>query len=219
MTMTQDSNIKVIVADDHAVVREGITRILATSEKIELVGEAEDGEQAWLLIKDLNPDVALLDIRMPRMTGIDIIRSINQNNLNTKSLILTNYDNPDYILEAISEGAHGYILKAIEPNSLIKSVIAVSEGEVVLDPEVASLVAKTWRERNTRSGSTMGISSLTLREKETLKLACDGLRNREISDEMGISVRTVEGHFNRIFSKLGVSSRTEAVLQAVSEPI
>ena len=90
---------------------------------------------------------------------------------------------------------------------------------MVLDPEVASLVAKTWRERNSRTSATIGISSLTTREKETLKLACDGLRNREISDEMGISVRTVEGHFNRIFSKLGVSSRTEAVLQAVSEPI
>ena len=210
---------RVIVADDHAVVREGITRILATSDRIQLVGEAETGDQAWLLIKDLTPDVALLDIRMPSMTGIDIIKSINSADINTKSLILTNYDNPDYILEAISEGAHGYILKAIDPNSLIKSVIAVYEGEVVLDPEVASLVAKTWRERNSRTSSTMGISSLTTREKETLKLACDGLRNREISDEMGISVRTVEGHFNRIFSKLGVSSRTEAVLQAVSEPI
>ena len=217
--MTEELTIKVIVADDHAVVREGITRILATSDRIELVGEAETGDQAWLLIKDLAPDVALLDIRMPSMTGIDIIRSINSANLDTKSLILTNYDNPDYILEAISEGAHGYILKAIDPNSLIKSVIAVYEGEVVLDPEVASLVAKTWRERNSRTSSTIGISSLTIREKETLKLACDGLRNREISDEMGISVRTVEGHFNRIFSKLGVSSRTEAVLQAVSEPI
>ena len=217
--MTEELTIKVIVADDHAVVREGITRILATSDRIELVGEAEAGDQAWLLIKDLTPDVALLDIRMPSMTGIDIIKSINSADLNTKSLILTNYDNPDYILEAISEGAHGYILKAIDPNSLIKSVIAVYEGEVVLDPEVASLVAKTWRERNSRTSSTMGISSLTTREKETLKLACDGLRNREISDEMGISVRTVEGHFNRIFSKLGVSSRTEAVLQAVSEPI
>ena len=217
--MTEELTIKVIVADDHAVVREGITRILATSDRIELVGEAETGDQAWLLIKDLTPDVALLDIRMPSMTGIDIIKSINSADLNTKSLILTNYDNPDYILEAISEGAHGYILKAIDPISLIKSVIAVYEGEVVLDPEVASLVAKTWRERNSRTSSTMGISSLTTREKETLKLACDGLRNREISDEMGISVRTVEGHFNRIFSKLGVSSRTEAVLQAVSEPI
>ena len=217
--MTEELTIKVIVADAHAVVREGITRILATSDRIELVGEAETGDQAWLLIKDLTPDVALLDIRMPSMTGIDIIKSINSADLNTKSLILTNYDNPDYILEAISEGAHGYILKAIDPNSLIKSVIAVYEGEVVLDPEVASLVAKTWRERNSRTSSTMGISSLTTREKETLKLACDGLRNREISDEMGISVRTVEGHFNRIFSKLGVSSRTEAVLQAVSEPI
>ena len=217
--MTEELTIKVIVADDHAVVREAITRILATSDRIELVGEAETGDQAWLLIKDLTPDVALLDIRMPSMTGIDIIKSINSADLNTKSLILTNYDNPDYILEAISEGAHGYILKAIDPNSLIKSVIAVYEGEVVLDPEVASLVAKTWRERNSRTSSTMGISSLTTRERETLKLACDGLRNREISDEMGISVRTVEGHFNRIFSKLGVSSRTEAVLQAVSEPI
>jgi len=217
--MTEDLTIKVIVADDHAVVREGITRILATSDKIELVGEADTGDKAWHLIRDLAPDVALLDIRMPSMTGIDIIKSINSANLGTKSLILTNYDNPDYILEAISEGAHGYILKAIDPNSLIKSVIAVYEGEVVLDPEVASLVAKTWRERNSRNTATIGISSLTMREKETLKLACDGLRNREISDEMGISVRTVEGHFNRIFSKLGVSSRTEAVLQAVSEQI
>ena len=121
--MTQDSTIKVIVADDHAVVRQGIIKILATSNRIELLGEAESGDQAWLLIKDLNPDVALLDIRMPEMTGIEIITEINSAKLGTKSLILTNYDNPDYILEAISEGAHGYILKAIDPSSLIKSVI------------------------------------------------------------------------------------------------
>ena len=169
--MTEELTIKVIVADDHAVVREGITRILATSDRIELVGEAETGDQAWLLIKDLTPGVALLDIRMPSMTGIDIIKSINSADLNTKSLILTNYDNPDYILEAISEGAHGYILKAIDPNSLIKSVIAVYEGEVVLDPEVASLVAKTWRERNSRTSSTMGISSLTTREKRNAEIS------------------------------------------------
>ena len=97
--MTQDSTIKVIVADDHAVVRQGIIKILATSDRIELLGEAESGDQAWLLIKDLNPDVALLDIRMPEMTGIEIITEINSANLGTKSLILTNYDNPDYILE------------------------------------------------------------------------------------------------------------------------
>ena len=211
--------IKIIIADDHAIFRAGIIKVLNLDSQFQIIGEATNGLDAISLINNLSPDVALLDIKMPGKTGIEIVRELNTINSSTKCMVLTNYDDPEYILDAIGEGANGYVLKTIEPSNLIDSVKAVSEGEIVLDPAIATLVAKLWRQRQSPNNDIVGIKSLTDREKETLELACGGLRNKDISSEMGISVRTVEGHFNRIFSKLGVSSRTEAVLQAVSENV
>jgi two-component system response regulator DegU len=209
--------IKIVIADDHTIIRQGLAKVLDLAPHFELIGEASDGELALNIIRSLKPDIALLDIRMPKYTGIEVLQKLVNEKSSTKVLILTNYDDPEYILDAISEGAQGYVLKTIDPNSLIQSIEAIYEGEIVLDPTIASLVAKTWRNRKSPELDIMGINALTIREKETLELACNGLRNKEISNEMGISVRTVEGHFNRIFSKLEVSSRTEAVLLAVSE--
>lgn len=211
--------IKIVIADDHAIFRAGIIKVLNLDSQFEIIGEATNGLDAISLINNLSPDVAVLDIKMPGKTGIEIVRELNEISSPTKCLVLTNYDDPEYILDAIGEGANGYVLKTIEPSNLIDSVKGVAEGEIVLDPAIATLVAKLWRQRQSNNNDIVGIKSLTDREKETLELACNGLRNKDISVEMGISVRTVEGHFNRIFSKLGVSSRTEAVLQAVSENV
>ena len=188
-----EKTIQVVIADDHAVVREGIRRILATSNLMEVVGVASDGNEAWHLIDEHRPNVAILDIRMPELTGIEILGRINEAGYKTRVLILTNYDDQEYVLDAMSQGASGYLMKS-----------------------VAAGLGRLWGRRHERGSYQIGMDALTGREKETLALACRGMRNRMISDEMGISVRTVEGHFNSIYSKLGVTSRIEAVLQAVA---
>ena len=211
-----EKKIRVVLADDHAVVREGIRRILATSNLMEVVGVASDGNKAWNLVEEHRPHVAILDIRMPELTGIELLGRINETGYDTRVLILTNYDDQEYVLDAMSQGASGYLMKSVEPEVLIGSVEAIVTGETVLDPSVAAGLGRLWNRRHERGSYQIGMDALTSREKETLALACRGMRNRSISDEMGISVRTVEGHFNSIYSKLGVTSRIEAVLQAVA---
>ena len=211
-----NSKIRVVIADDHAVVREGIRRILETSDSMEILGVFPDGGQAWDVITSQSPDVAILDIRMPVYTGIELLEKINESGYSTRVLILTNYDDQEYVLDAMSQGASGYLMKSVEPETLIGSVEAIVTGETVLDSSIAVGLGKLWSRRQQRGNFEIGMDSLTEREKETLSLACRGMRNRSISDEMGISVRTVEGHFNSIYSKLGVTSRIEAVLQAVA---
>ena len=211
-----NSKIRVVIADDHAVVREGIRRILETSDSKEILGVFPDGGQAWDVITSQSPDVAILDIRMPVYTGIELLEKINESGYSTRVLILTNYDDQEYVLDAMSQGASGYLMKSVEPETLIGSVEAIVTGETVLDSSIAVGLGKLWSRRQQRGNFEIGMDSLTEREKETLALACRGMRNRSISDEMGISVRTVEGHFNSIYSKLGVTSRIEAVLQAVA---
>ena len=211
-----NSKIRVVIADDHAVVREGIRRILETSDSMEILGVVADGGQAWDIISSQSPDVAILDIRMPVYTGIELLEKINESGYSTRVLILTNYDDQEYVLDAMSQGASGYLMKSVEPETLIGSVEAIVTGETVLDSSIAVGLGKLWSRRQQRGSFEIGMDSLTEREKETLALACRGMRNRSISDEMGISVRTVEGHFNSIYSKLGVTSRIEAVLQAVA---
>ncbi len=211
-----NSKIRVVIADDHAVVREGIRRILETSDSMEILGVLPDGGQAWDIISSQSPDVAILDIRMPVYTGIELLEKINESGYSTRVLILTNYDDQEYVLDAMSQGASGYLMKSVEPETLIGSVEAIVTGETVLDSSIAVGLGKLWSRRQQRGSFEIGMDSLTEREKETLALACRGMRNRSISDEMGISVRTVEGHFNSIYSKLGVTSRIEAVLQAVA---
>ena len=211
-----NSKIRVVIADDHAVVREGIRRILETSDSMEILGVFPDGGQTWDVITSQSPDVAILDIRMPVYTGIELLEKINESGYSTRVLILTNYDDQEYVLDAMSQGASGYLMKSVEPETIIGSVEAIVTGETVLDSSIAVGLGKLWSRRQQRGNFEIGMDSLTEREKETLALACRGMRNRSISDEMGISVRTVEGHFNSIYSKLGVTSRIEAVLQAVA---
>ena len=183
---------------------------------MEILGVFPDGGQAWDVITSQSPDVAILDIRMPVYTGIELLEKINESGYSTRVLILTNYDDQEYVLDAMSQGASGYLMKSVEPETLIGSVEAIVTGETVLDSSIAVGLGKLWSRRQQRGSFEIGMDSLTEREKETLALACRGMRNRSISDEMGISVRTVEGHFNSIYSKLGVTSRIEAVLQAVA---
>ena len=208
-------NIKVILAEDHALMREGTHRILEKYPEFQIVGEAEDGQQALDLIERTKPDVAVLDIRMPKLNGVEVVRKMKKCCPDTKALMLTAYDDDDYVFALMEAGASGYLLKTATAKELVDSIRAVYSGEPVLAPAIAVKIARLWAQRgtSTKPGSS---EQLSPRELEVLDLAARGLRNKAIADRLSISIRTVEGHFNSIFSKLGVYSRVEAVLEAIS---
>lgn len=209
--------IRIVLADDHWLMRDGTRHILEQCSDLKVVGDAEDGQHALELIEHLQPDVAILDIRMPKINGVDVVRRMKEIAPNTEALMLTAYDDDDYILALMTAGALGYLLKTARPSELIEAVQRVHQGEAVLHPAIAIKVARIWERLRKSSGPEF--SQLSPREREVLQLAVNGLRNKPIGDKLNISVRTVEGHFHSIFAKLGVSSRTEAVLYAVSQHI
>lgn len=209
--------IRIVLADDHWLMRDGTRHILEQCSDLKVVGDAEDGQHALELIEHLQPDVAILDIRMPKINGVDVVRRMKEIAPNTEALMLTAYDDDDYILALMTAGALGYLLKTARPSELIEAVQRVHQGEAVLHPAIAIKVARLWERLRKSSGPEF--SQLSPREREVLQLAVNGLRNKAIGDKLNISVRTVEGHFHSIFTKLSVSSRTEAVLYAVSQHI
>ncbi len=206
---------RIVLAEDHTLMREGTRRILEQSPDLIVVGEAGDGEQALDLVKRLQPDVAILDVRMPKLNGIEVVRRIKDYCPHTKTLMLSGYDDDDYILAAMEAGATGYLLKTAQAKELVESVRGVQSGETVLHPIIAAKVARLWASRRISTEKSPA-EQLSPREMEVLELAAKGLRNKDIAHKLVISTRTVEGHFNNIFVKLGVSSRIEAVLYAVS---
>jgi DNA-binding NarL/FixJ family response regulator len=207
--------IRIVLADDHWLMRDETRRILEQYPNLEVVGEGEDGQQALELVARLQPDVAILDIRMPKLNGIEVVRQMKELSPDTKALILTAYDDDDYILALMEAGALGYLLKTTRAKELIDAVQRVHQGETVLQPAIAAKVARLW-EQNRELTRQESPEQLSPRELEVIQLAARGLRNKAIADKLSISARTVEGHFNSIFTRLGVSSRLEAVLYAVS---
>ncbi len=208
--------IKIILAEDHSLVREGTRRILEQYPDLVVVAEADNGKRALELVGQFHPDVVISDIRMPLLNGIDLVREIRKQYPETKVLILTAHDDDDYILALMDAGASGYMMKTAHADELVDAVRAVHQGETVMHPTVAAKVARLWASYH-HPADRKDSEQLTAREKEVLTLAARGLRNKAIADRLAISVRTVEGHFNGIFNKLGVSSRTEAVLYALSK--
>jgi DNA-binding NarL/FixJ family response regulator len=210
-----NNRIRIVLAEDHSLMREGTHRILDQYPEFEVVGEAEDGQQALELIERTKPDVAVLDIRMPKLNGVEVVRRLKSCCPDTKTLMLTAYDDDDYVFTLMEAGASGYLLKTANAKELVDSVRSVYSGEPVLHPAIAMKIARLWAQRGTaaKQGSP---EQLSPRELEILDLAARGLRNKAIADKLCISIRTVEGHFNSIFTKLGVFSRVEAVLEAIS---
>jgi two-component system, NarL family, response regulator LiaR len=209
-------SVRVVLGEDHALVREGTRTLLEEHTGISVVGEAGDGDAVLALIREQRPDVAILDIRMPGMSGIEVLKRLATDAPDTKALMLTAYDDDDYIVAALDAGAVGFMLKTARSAELVDAVRRVQQGEPVLHPAIAVKVARLWS-RSRGATEAPQAEELSARELEVLKLIATGLRNRAIAEQLGISVRTVEGHINNILGKLGVSSRIEAVLYAAAK--
>jgi DNA-binding NarL/FixJ family response regulator len=212
--MKDSDPIQVILVDDHAVVRKGIREFLEDEGDIRVVAEAADGETALVLINEYEPDVAVLDIQMPDISGIVVTRRLRAAGNPVGILILTAYDDDPFIMAGIEAGANGYVLKSAAPEEIVRAVRAVHEGQSAVDPAVASKLIQHLSGRST-AATTKAPEALTDRELEVLALVAQGLTNRAIGRKLGISDRTVQGHLANIFGKLGASSRTEAVVAAV----
>ncbi|HWO70925.1 MAG TPA: response regulator transcription factor [Actinomycetota bacterium] len=207
-----DERIRILIADDHALVREGTRRILEREEDLEVVGEAADGEEAVALAERLAPDVAVIDIGMPRVNGIEATRRIKEEHPEIGVLVLTVHDDDPYVYAILEAGAAGYLLKDVRGSELVDAVRSVRAGEAVLHPAIARKVLGRFR---AASRAEEGGVPLTGREIEVLRLAARGLSNKQIGARLGLSARTVQVHLGRIFRKLRVASRTEAVIHGL----
>jgi DNA-binding NarL/FixJ family response regulator len=214
--MSDTQPIRVVLADDHAVVRKGIREFLEESGDIRVVAEAADGAEAVALVVEHTPDVAVLDVQMPHMTGIEATRRIKAELPAVRVLILTAYDDDPYIFALLQAGASGYVLKTANSGELVHAVRAVFRGESALDPAVAQKVVQQLT-LGRPLGAQATVEPLTEREIEVLHLAAKGLTNKAIGQALGISDRTVQGHLANIYGKLGAGSRTEAVTEALKQ--
>jgi two-component system, NarL family, response regulator LiaR len=200
--------ITVLLADDHAVVRKGIRDFIDEDSSLRVVAEASDGAEAWALLAQQQPDVAVLDIRMPHLTGVELTRRIKEHYPHVRVLILTAYDDEPYVLALLRAGADGYILKTADSRALLAAIKQVYAGKSFIDQTIAStIITNTLR--------PMSEEQLSDRELEVVRGVAKGWTNREIAQHLAISDRTVQGHLANIFAKLHVSSRTEVVTVAL----
>jgi DNA-binding NarL/FixJ family response regulator len=208
--------IKILIADDHPVVREGLNAMLSREADFKVIGEAKDGAEAVNRVNELKPDVVLMDLRMPEIDGVEAIRQIRSANPDVKFIILTTYSDDDYIFSGIEAGARAYLLKDAPREELFKAIRSVYRGESLIQPVVASKLLDRFSQLSRR---TPAGEELSERELEVLCLMAKGAANKEISAELKIAQSTVKTHISNIFQKLGVNDRTEAVTQAIKKGI
>jgi DNA-binding NarL/FixJ family response regulator len=207
-------DIRVLIVDDHPIVRKGIRNLLDPATGITVVGEASNGAEALQMIKDLKPEVVLLDMKLPDMSGIDVIKKIYESKFASRVLGLSSYDDRQFISQLLNYGASGYLLKEEVPEDIIEAVRGVAHGEAGwVSRKVAALLSEILLKE--KEGGT----ELTSRELEVLRLVVEGKTNDQIGIDLGISVKTVENHLHAIFRKMGVISRVEAAVMAVRESL
>jgi DNA-binding NarL/FixJ family response regulator len=214
MNEPKKSKIRVLIADDHPVVREGLATMLSREHDIEVVGQADNGIKAIEKSAELHPDIILMDLRMPEVDGIEAMRRIKINNPETRFIILTTYDNDEYIFKGIESGARAYLLKDAPREDLFKAIRGVSKGESFIEPAVAGKVLDRFAELSRHSQV-----SETLSEREVEVLMAKGTSNKVIASTLNIGESTAKTHIQSIFNKLGVNVRTEAVTEAVKKGI
>jgi DNA-binding NarL/FixJ family response regulator len=199
--------IRVVIADDHAVVRHGLAQLLATFDGVDLAGEAEDGDRAVALCSRELPDVVLMDLEMPVVDGIEATRRIKAAHPGIAVVVLTSFSDRERILQAIDAGAAGYLLKDVEPAELVKAIESAARGDAPLDPRAARAIL---RERRAAAPA----ADLSDREREVLMLVAEGLPNKLIARRLDISEKTVKAHLTSVFKQIGVTDRTQAALWA-----
>jgi DNA-binding NarL/FixJ family response regulator len=209
-------SIKVMIADDHPVVREGLSAMLNKEPDIQVVGEAENGAEAVKKASEFQPEVVLMDLRMPEVDGVEAMRQIRAKNPDMKFIVLTTYDNDEYIFKGIEAGARAYLLKDAPREELFKAIRAVHKGESLIQPAVAGRLLDRFSEL---SRQVQVPDALSERELEVLELMAKGAVNKLIAASLSIGESTVKTHIQTIFQKLGVSDRTEAVTQAIKKGI
>lgn len=202
--------ITVLIADDHPVVRQGLAVLLEVQDDITLVGQAADGAEAVSLAVARNPDVLLLDLKLPVLDGLGVLAELRARGIRTKTLVLTSAAGPTGPALALQAGAAGFLFKDVDPDALVRAIRSVHDGHTVLAPEAASLVARP-------EAGSRGMAALTSREREVLTLLADGRSNREIARALGVSEKTVKTHVSAVLAKLGVADRTQAALLAVRQ--
>lgn len=206
------NNIRILLADDHHIVRAGVRQLLESAPDLRVIAEAGDGEEAQALIQRHKPDVAVLDIQMPKASGIEVTRWVRSHLPEVGVLVLTAYDDDPYVMAVLQAGANGYVLKTGRTEELIRAVRDVYEGKSALDPDITrKLMSSIFKGQEKKI-----IEPLTDRELDVLRLAAKGYTNKAIGVQLSISDRTVQGHLAHVFAKLQAGSRTEAVMRAVS---
>jgi DNA-binding NarL/FixJ family response regulator len=202
--------IRVVLVDDHAVVRTGLAQLVAAAGDMEVVGSASDGSEALAVVQDTEPDVVLMDLQMPGVDGVAATKALRAAGVSSEVLVLTSYSDSDRIVAALDAGAVGYLLKDADPEDVLAGVRAVARGESPLHPRAARALLSARGSNNHTSGDV----GLTMREQEVLSLVREGLANKQIGRKLGISERTVKAHLTSIFQRLDVQDRTQAALWA-----
>lgn len=211
--------VKVLITDDHTLVREGLRKILSTEEAIEVVGEAEDGQQAIEQAMKIKPDIILMDITMPKVNGIEATRIIKNEYPEIGIIALTIHDQEEYLFELIKAGASGYVLKDISSDLLVQTILGVARGESFIPPSMTTKIFAEFSRLSSRHAQDNLPQGLTRREVDVLRLVAHGESNRNIAQKLYISEKTVKNHLTNIFQKLGVIDRTQAALLAVKNKI
>ncbi|MDI4647112.1 response regulator [Cohnella hashimotonis] len=206
---------KILIVDDHLVVREGLKMILETEEKYKVIGEAANGNEALALMEKVMPDLVLMDLNMPQLNGLETIEAMIGRGIDIPVVILTTYNEDEWMMQGLALGAKGYLLKDTDREHLFRTIDAAQRGETLLQPDILSRVLAAQRERLKPTPTERFATSLTEKEQQVLQAAALGLRSKEIAVQLEISERTVKAYLTNVYNKLGVDSRSQAVAMAV----